>query len=390
VVLREQAYGSVLAGFQVGGGVGVAIRGLAFDGFYQPIAINYNTGGDVLVSGNQFGGSVGAMTLSGPLLNAVYVDHYSSGNLVVGGAFLSERNVIVGSGGPGVLLDTQATSAYCHVLNNLVGLDRDGVTSLANQYGVKAAGNFCEIANNRITGNGLGGIWVTGNANTLHGNLLGLNSQGNAALSGGYAILVDGSNNTIGAQASAGYTGYNEGNGISFMSAGGIRVRQGQHNSVRGNLSSFNGLNHDGAMPDLVLGDQGVTANDYGDADVGANDLQNFPLGDSLGLANGLPTAGPVNAVFTGHLNSAANSSYRIDVYYAASCGQTGRGHAEWYLASKVVDTVGNNGAFSVNVTLPKSPVTSALSMTATDGAGNTSEIGTCFPVDRIFANGAD
>ena len=69
---------------------------------------------------------------------------------------------------------------------------------------------------------------------------------------------------------------------------------------------------------------------------------------------------------------------------------RNGKGHAEWYLASQQIATVGNNAAFQIATTLPASPAASALSLTATDDDGNTSEIGPCFPVDRIFANGLD
>jgi hypothetical protein len=100
-----------------------------------------------------------------------------------------------------------------------------------------------------------------------------------------------------------------------------------------GTGSHFNSnMIHTNGELGIDLLDNGVTANDAGDADTGPNNLQNFPVinyvrrGDSV-------------ANFT--LNS-ANGTYRIQFYSNTTCDASGNGEGEVLLATQNVTVAGN------------------------------------------------
>jgi len=118
VVVEEQTIGSVVWAFNVSSqGTGLTVRGLAFDGFYQPIYIAGGYGHEI--SGNQFGGHFNGAFMAGPLTNAIYVHGISSGALKIGGTSPSQRNVIAGAVHDGIVLDNAVTTNDCHIDNNL-------------------------------------------------------------------------------------------------------------------------------------------------------------------------------------------------------------------------------------------------------------------------------
>ncbi len=375
VIIEEETYGTVLTA--INSSSSLTVRGLAFSGFLYPLTLG---GADNTVTGNQFGGSVGGYPLYGAAQSAIWVKNLPSGNVAIGGISPGERNVISGASKDGILIDSSVTTTHCQVAGNLIGLGPNGVTEAGNENGIEVRSTNCQITGNRIAGNLLDGIWINGGKfNRIQGNTFGLNAWGNATQSYGWAVRVDGTNNTIGAPNNAGYAP-GLGNAISFMDTGGVLVN-GINNSVRANLSDFNGYANDGSAPDIKLTPNG-------------NFQQPFPVIDSLSLPDGLPTNGPVAATISGHLKSGPSGLYRIDVYYSPTCSPAGRGHADYYLESKAFTTdAAGNVAFSIPVTLPSSPATSVLSLAATDAYADSSEIGSCFAINKggndvIFKNG--
>jgi len=81
-----------------------------------------------------------------------------------------------------------------------------------------------------------------------------------------------------------------------------------------------------------------VRTNDTGDADTGANNLQNFPV---LATAR---TDGSSQLILTGALNSNASSYYRIEFFANTSKDSTGYGEGQRYLgyANVATDVSGN------------------------------------------------
>ena len=82
-----------------------------------------------------------------------------------------------------------------------------------------------------------------------------------------------------------------------------------------------------------------MTPNDAGDADVGANDLQNYPV---LTLANSVRVARP--SPRGGTLNSEAGKEYRIELFANDVADPTGFGEGRTFIAFQNVmtDTSGN------------------------------------------------
>ncbi|MEO8672105.1 MAG: right-handed parallel beta-helix repeat-containing protein [Tahibacter sp.] len=373
VVIQEASPGTIANALNVSATGGVTVRGLAFGDFVQQIAIFGGT--NHVIAGNQFGGKVGNINLYGGSQNNILVHGVTSGSINIGGPTPGERNVIAYASKNGIYMDNSVTTGNCHINNNLIGLGPNGTSQLGNENGILLQNSNCEISKNRIAGNLLDGVVIQGGqGNKVQSNSFGIDAQGNSTYSYGWAVRVEANNNTIGATQTVGYLPA-LGNAISFQGAGGVYVN-GYSNSVRSNLSGFNGDAHDGSAPDIKLGPNG-------------NFQQKFALIDSLTQLNGLPLNVSKTATLNGHLASGNNANYRIDVYYSETCAPSGRGHAEYYLSSKQVTTNANGSvSFSIPVTLPVSPATSVLSLTATDDYANSSEIGNCYSVDTIFKAG--
>jgi hypothetical protein len=123
---------------------------------------------------------------------------------------------------------------------------------------------------------------------------------------------------------------------------------------------------------DLAPGNaQGVTPNDAGDADVGPNGLQNFPL------ITAVISAG--NATISGTLNSLASRSFRIEFFANTSCDPSGFGEGETFIGTTTVTTDGSGNASFGPLVLAVPPGQAVITATATDNAtSNTSEFSQC------------
>ena len=124
----------------------------------------------------------------------------------------------------------------------------------------------------------------------------------------------------------------------------------------------------------IDLGITGVTTNDLGDADAGANNLQNFPV---LTLASSRST----DTLIQGTLNSRSNTAFRIDFYANLVCNASGFGEGQIPLGfiTAVTDASGNAPiSFQIPSVLP---VGQFMTATATDPFNNTSEFSPCVVV---------
>ena len=164
----------------------------------------------------------------------------------------------------------------------------------------------------------------------------------------------------------------------------------GGNNSIRGNYIAWNGPNHDGHGMDIDLGGDGPSGNqDQHPPGAGPNGWQPFP--EINGFAYLVPPSGGASssALIEAHLDEVVGP-YQIDAYLSGECASTtGRPHAESYLGSTTaIIPAGQGGVgFMFQVLLPDN-ATGYLGLTATDQEGNTSEIGPCFSLDRIFDSG--
>jgi hypothetical protein len=143
----------------------------------------------------------------------------------------------------------------------------------------------------------------------------------------------------------------------------------GTNNSVLGNsIFSNAGLG-------IELEPSGVTANDIGDSDLGANNLQNFPV-----LASVLSDVSGTK--IHGTLNSTPGTSFTIEFFANRECDPSGNGEGEIFLGRTTVATDGNGNA-PVDMTV-STRVSGGqfITSTATDPNGSTSEFSQCIRVE--------
>ncbi|MBZ0303056.1 MAG: right-handed parallel beta-helix repeat-containing protein, partial [Anaerolineae bacterium] len=350
----------------------------------------------------------------------------------IGGADSGESNLISGNGGSGVVIDGSGTNANV-LAGNFIGTDVAGMTAIANvSYGVQIKGgaDLTVIENNLISGNGGTGVTIQSGIsqdNSVTGNYIGTKVGGTAALPnaghgvevGGDSTLVDGnviSGNTgsgvfitstrdVSIQGNmigmAGDTVSPLGNGqhgiritnsnssligtlapnrIGANGADGIYVESGSWNRVdgRNEFRSNGGLGID-------LGPDGVTPNDSGDGDSGANGLQNFPVFTEV-------HAVAPNLVLKGTLNSAPNQTFTLHFYQSQICDPSGYGEGEVSIdADTDVTTDGSgNASFTAQAAWDTAMNDRFISVFAVDTSGNTSEFSTCEAITPFVATPAN
>ena len=225
-------------------------------------------------------------------------------------------------------------------------------------------------AGNLISGHNNSGVFILGagaTGNVVQSNLIGTDVTGTSALgnSSGVFITFNASDNTIGGTASG------AGNTVAF-NFNGVFVFSGTGNAILSNSIFANtalGIELEGTS-------QGVTPNDPGDGDVGANNVQNFPV---------LDTAQSGSSTFiNGTLNSTANTQFRLEFFSNTTCDPSGFGEGKTFLGSTDVTTDGaGNTAFNVAFPIPV-PVGHFVTSTATDLGNNTSEFSECEQVSEV------
>ncbi len=330
-----------------------------------------NAGSRNIISGNGGSGvtivqSSNATTASGNLISANYIGVDITGNTtVMSGTFQTSP---VGNNGSGVLINasgntvggnrtTSATASTCANGCNVISGNR------AN--GISLGSNFA--AQNIITGNniGIGADNTTGIGNRDNGVQISSLAAGNVV--GGTNTNVGFCNNTCNQIANNG----DPANSASARAGIYLDLTAGAGNSIReGSIYNNSGIGID-------LGAVGSTANDAGDPDTGANNLQNFPVVVSA-LTSG---------VITGTLNSTANSSFAVDLYRNDAADTAVASEARVFVGTTSVTTDGSgNASFTYGTT---AALTTGQFITATATAlggsvqavGDTSEISAARPV---------
>ncbi|HET9767156.1 MAG TPA: right-handed parallel beta-helix repeat-containing protein, partial [Thermoanaerobaculia bacterium] len=329
--------------------------------------------GDVTLLGTSAGAGVDGLTLAAPgcVVQKLIVRGFSgngivasSGSNTIGGAG-TLRNVVSANGASGILVNGSSNQ----VTGNRIGTDSSGSADDGNTLnGVTIQGGSGNtVDGNLVAGNNGAGIALLGASNNvLDGNVIGLDlAVTNAVPNSSHGIYLQGasSNNQLcGATPST----------IAGNGGDGVAILAGSGNRIRGCKIYLNGgpaidLDRDGALPL-----DGVTFDDPGDVDSGANGLLNAPV-----LRSTTTTS------VTGKLRGLPSSQQTVDVYTSASCNKVGYGEGAILLASTTVTTDGNGVAsFSLGPWTAVSS-TSAYTATATDNAGNTSEFSQCATAGR-------
>ncbi|TRU69655.1 MAG: hypothetical protein EWV55_20760, partial [Microcystis viridis Mv_BB_P_19951000_S69] len=326
-----------------------------------------------------------------------------SGNNLIGGATTSERNIVSGNTGTGVVINNE-TAINNQVINNYIGVDSSGTSSLPNGVGVGIVnGSDNLIQENVIAGNTNTGVSVLSygaiaNNNQILNNWIGTNQDYNFLGNGDDGIDLAGAKNTL---VQGNYIYYNQSSGVVirgadatgnqitnnylFNNAEGMSIQeQAQGNSITVNTISYNnsnGISIDNSDKNTIqgnsiyennglgidLGRDGVTTNDEGDSDTGANALQNYPIFTSAEVVGG-------TATLIGYLNSEANKEYRIEIFANRTQDASGNGEGEDY-RTYITVTTDDNGHADFTLSLSNAErLYSYITGTATNPDGNTSE----------------
>ena len=170
----------------------------------------------------------------------VWIDG-SSGNLI-GGLYLTNRNVISANGGSGLYLQNCGGNT---IQGNLIGTSLSGAAALGNSNngvslysaGGNQVGGTLATARNVISGNGGSGVYLNGfgtTGNLVQGNYIGTDTNGSLAIPNtGDGITVNGAPaNTIGG------TNAGAGNLLSGNGQGGVGLKStgADKNVVQGNF----------------------------------------------------------------------------------------------------------------------------------------------------------
>jgi hypothetical protein len=227
-------------------------------------------------------------------------------------------------------------------------------------------------AGNVISGNGSAGIQITGAQETVvQGNFIGTDVTGTMDLGNDdygvsiteFNVSINATDNTIGG------TTPGASNVISNNSAGVLILSS----SSTGNLVQGNSIFANTGLG-IDLDPFGLTANDAGDGDTGANNLQNFPV-----LASAISSSGSIS--IAGDLNSTATTDFSLEFYASTACDASGNGEGQTFLGSTMVTTDGSGDTGFAVIFSATVAVGQFITATATDPNNNTSEFSQCMTV---------
>ena len=348
---------------------------LFVDGFIAGDIITWSTGAAADNSGRtDKGGAVGVLTADKKLPVLTEEDLKKAIELFNDDTVFDEKTIGLVSERFGILEPLPpATGSYCfdefasfRSIGSPVGPTLDGTGCPAPCSGLVLEGG----------GGGINGIRIEG----FPSYAAEIRSDGNSITktemlsNGAGGLLISGSNNVIGGATK-------DGNLFADNGGSGIVVESGTGNSVLSamgtkGVSRHNRFSNNGGLA-IDLGGDGVTPNDSGDGDPGANNLQNFP--ELTGVTTGTQTR------IRGSLNSTPNGTFTLQFFASDACDGSGNGEGAFFLDSIFTATDGSGQA---SFSLTSDTVTNTgqvVTATATDENGNTSEFSTCFAITTSF-----
>jgi titin len=256
------------------GGTTTAARNVMSANFSTGLEVDGSSGN--LIQGNFIGTNI-AGTAS--LTNGVGgIGFLNSTNNTVGGQAPGARNLISGNL---INFGVSIIGGSANLIQgNFIGTDVTGTAGLPNIIGLifsnssnNTVGGTAAEARNVISGNGSGGVQITGGTgNTIQGNFIGTDANGTRALHGqeGVALGIGASDNLIGGTAAGAR------NIISGNLGDGIRIigRQTTANLIQGNYIGTD-----------VSGTQAVANREFG---IFINDAPNNTIGGTTAAARNL------------------------------------------------------------------------------------------------------
>ena len=229
-----------------------------------------------LIQGNFIGTDASGTAALGSQQNGVNLGRSSN---TIGGTTPGAVNVISGNGA-GVV----AFGSGNFILGNFIGTDVSGTRALGNSScGVAASfgdsitiGGTTAGAGNVISGNLRGVLVIQSTGTVIEGNFIGTDASGSSPLGNTENGVELGSNSeqTIGPH-----------NVIAFNGGQGVQVESGL-----GNRITANSIFSNGSLGVGLGGFGSPKRNDPGDADTGPNNLQNYPIINSVSVSGGNTT----------------------------------------------------------------------------------------------------
>lgn len=332
---------------EISGGAGNVIGGTSSGSgnlLQTPIDL-FNAPG-TLIAGNLIGTNATGTTPVGEVYD-LFVGP-GSDFTTIGGPSLSARNVILAR----VRLHGGAGSV---IQGNYIGTDITGNVAFCNcGISLKGTGHTVGGPTTQERNIVVGGIqFYEGGGHMVYGNFIGVAADGITPIGGpGRIEFFDETVSSV----SIGNTLPGTGNVIDGDLGHAVGITP--HSTgikVRGNT-----MIRTRARYGIDLNRDGETANDPGDADTGANNLQNYPL---------LTAASGASRIVNGTLDSTASTLFLVDFYTNTDPG-SGRNRIDWVGSTTVTTNAAGIGTFSFGT----QALLYALSATATDPDGNTSE----------------
>lgn len=337
-----------------------------------------NSVGALTIQGNSIGMNAAGSAAVGNIGDGIQLSD-SVGNalgpVTIGGTLAAAANVISGNANNGIrgIGLTNLT-----VQGNSIGANAAGTAGFGNgQWGINldstAFAGSAQIGGplltvrNVIGGNVNGGIRIALTTATIQGNLIGIGADLTTHLANDVGVLVDSADAAVGDTAGGGNT-------IAFNHSDGVRVdisQPGIRNSAKATVLGNAIYNNAGFG--IYFAGTGSTPlpNDGLDVDTGPNGLQNHPVLTSATNSGGL-------AMVSGVLDSAPNTSYRIEWFGNVSCDTAHNGEGRRFLSGGNYLTDGSGHVPFNGVMFPIPVGYPVITATATDPAGNTSEFSPC------------
>lgn len=334
-----------------------------------------------LITANLIGTNHNGMSALPNAASGIFIQNASYNT--VGGSAEEDGNIISGNGGNGILVQRSPNFTVLEnkILSNTIGIATDGMTTVGNiSTGISMMNAQATLVQGNIIGGNAAGITLQSpntENNVIIGNWIGTDPTGTYAWGNGeHGIFL----NSLAHNTTIGTTSPGEGNVIAKHSGRGIWMTGvgTNNNSIRGNSIYDNQGDEIENKLGIDLAGSGVNPNDLGDADDGANHLQNYPNIIGVYAFNN-------TTLLNMQLNSTPNATFNVDIYLNEVCDASGYGEGQQYLMSTEMTT---DGFGSDGLVLDIGEIVAGMpfvTTTATDQNGNTSEFSNCVEVIDAF-----
>jgi uncharacterized repeat protein (TIGR01451 family) len=344
----------------------------------------------IVITGNYIGTNAAGNERLGGNAGIFFTQTTGAAHVRIGGTTPAQRNVISGRNWTGITLqDAQDVT----ITGNFIGTDATGTRALYNYAGgigvgdrtsgiviggASSAPSLCDGACNLISGNETwGAVGLTGSGVAVRGNFIGTDVTGTKPLPNGSSAVVI-SSGSSGDEISRNRIAYNGGAAILVPSYAGLDSHATANRFTENAIFANRGGGIDLSCPRPPSCSGMVNLNDPGDVDTGANEGQNWPVVTRAEVVGNTTTV-------TGELDSGAGV-YHLEFFRNGPvAGATDRacypdgywGQGQEYVGSRALDKPA--GVTPYTVILPFAlRADEAITATATDAAGNTSEFSEC------------